>query len=1111
MEPYKGLRPYEEKDRDNFFGRDEEKCILVDKIRAYKLNLLFAASGVGKSSLLRAAVIPELRTPALENLDVVYCNDWVAEPVETLKQAIIGYLHENSLLAADDNTLNDISELPELFENAVLFTSEPLVIMLDQFEEFFNYQRYNNKHFKPFIRQLAAAINDRDTPTTFVISMREDFALELNAFKPDLPTMLFDNFYRLEKLPLENAKRAIAAPVEKIGFHYEDGLLDAMLLDLSQREQIERFGRDMAAAMEAPPVVEPPHLQIVCSQLWDIERNNPAKMLSRAAYDKRGAALGLLGGYFQVQIETLSAAEKKFASAAFNYLVNKHGTKMAYPLPDLSKLLAAEEKALGATLDKLGHARILRRQLRKEVPWYELYHDIFSKSIYVWNEKYKTRQRLLKYAKAGGIAVSVAVIALLGYDYWDNASHQHFRLSAKVGVSDTIELWQGRADPLLDWAGQVRFVKESAHLRGELEADKLFNLRPVQNTRAFNPELIERRPLATRLHGLLDNGGFKNAALCLANTGITSYNPEAEKLMQSLVQSGSETAYLHLAALYGEESDKTLKDNMLTALDKTLAPPSVYLSLPQGIKAHAVGNLRWFSWETGQIQPVLLAALKDEDSAVRQSAVQALSVLGNSEALPNLTVTLKDEDSKVRNSAVQTLETLGNSDALPELITAVKDEDSNVRNSAVQALKTLGSQEALPALSDALKDQDKNVRQSAAQALGALGSLKALPDLITALKDQDENVRQSAAQALGALGSLEALPTLNAALKDQNLNVRNSAAQALGNLGALSALSAALKDPDWSVRSSVVGVLGARGSFESLPALSSAALKDSDGVVRSRAVRFLGMLGSFETLSTLSAALKDPDWNVRIKAAKALSKLGSPEALPALSAALKDQNSYVSSSAAEALGALGNLEALPALSIALKDQQWDVRESATKALGTLGSLEALPALNAALKDQNWIVRSSAAKALGALGSLKALPALNTALKDSDSDVREGAVKALGALGSLEALPALTAALKDSDYDVREGVARALGTLGSMEALPALTATLKDGDENVRKGAAQALGALGSLEALPALTATLKDQSSRVRNSAMQALGMLGSLETLSALTAALKDQNSTIR
>lgn len=159
-----------------------------------------------------------------------------------------------------------------------------MVIILDQFEEFFNYQRYSNV-FNPFICQLAETIVNREINTTFVISMREDFALELNAFKPHLPTLLFENFYRLEKLTHASAYQAIKLPLEQVGFQYETGLLDILITDLSQREQIDRFGLSAAALLEAPTLVEPPHLQIVCQQLWEHDRNNPQKLLTQATYE----------------------------------------------------------------------------------------------------------------------------------------------------------------------------------------------------------------------------------------------------------------------------------------------------------------------------------------------------------------------------------------------------------------------------------------------------------------------------------------------------------------------------------------------------------------------------------------------------------------------------------------------------------------------------------------------------------------------------------------------------------------------------------------------------------------------------------------------------------
>ncbi|SDZ75568.1 hypothetical protein SAMN05660964_00148 [Thiothrix caldifontis] len=76
--PYPGLRPYHEDEQDKFFGRDADAEVLIDKVLTNRLTLLFAASGVGKSSLLQAAVIPRLKSPSGENLDVVYHIDWVS-------------------------------------------------------------------------------------------------------------------------------------------------------------------------------------------------------------------------------------------------------------------------------------------------------------------------------------------------------------------------------------------------------------------------------------------------------------------------------------------------------------------------------------------------------------------------------------------------------------------------------------------------------------------------------------------------------------------------------------------------------------------------------------------------------------------------------------------------------------------------------------------------------------------------------------------------------------------------------------------------------------------------------------------------------------------------
>jgi len=321
VNPYKGLQPYEESDQANFFGREAEKRILIDKILTHKLTFLFAASGVGKSSLLQAAVLPELKRPTRADrqpLDVVYFRDWVEQPLWTLKQALLTELQQQQRLT-DGYGFEPNLSLTAFLHLATAFTSEPLVILLDQFEEFFNYQKFL-PDFGLIIEQLAEAIHDRDTHTAFVISMREDFALELNAFKERMPTFLIDNFYRLEKLGVEAAKQAIVTPVERVGFSYEAGLLDILIRDLGRRELTVRLGEEKAAQLEIPPLVEPPNLQMVCTQLWELDHANPARQITRARYQQKGKAQGLLKSYFLEKIAQLSAEEQNYASIAFGLL-----------------------------------------------------------------------------------------------------------------------------------------------------------------------------------------------------------------------------------------------------------------------------------------------------------------------------------------------------------------------------------------------------------------------------------------------------------------------------------------------------------------------------------------------------------------------------------------------------------------------------------------------------------------------------------------------------------------------------------------------------------------------------------------------------------------------
>ena len=416
-QPYPGLRPYEEVEQANFFGRDADCDILLDKLLANRLTLLFAASGVGKSSLLNAAVLPRLKDPFTENLSVVCHSDWVTAPMSGLMAAIRAVVPNAAAYQGKDS-------LADLLEFCCLFTRHPFVLVLDQFEEFFRYQR-GTDDFKAFVNQLTQVILNPDLPVNVVISMREDFALELNAFKPKLPTLLFENYYRLERMSPEMAEQAIVQPIQPLGFHYEDALLQALMTDLSQRErENEGLPHETRNAQES---IEPPYLQIVCARLWALNKDNKDQEIKLVSYEKAGRDVGILSHFLSQALSGFSKAEKSVVSKAFDYLAARRGVKMAYPLDVMAKITGVKPSTIEPVLQKLASAevRILRTQERAGITWYELYHDMFSSSVERWNNDWKAKQlRQARWRNGIGALLFTGLTGLLVDGYlWVNKNH----------------------------------------------------------------------------------------------------------------------------------------------------------------------------------------------------------------------------------------------------------------------------------------------------------------------------------------------------------------------------------------------------------------------------------------------------------------------------------------------------------------------------------------------------------------------------------------------------------------------------------------------------------------------------------------------------------------
>lgn len=866
VEPYPGLRPYRETEKDNFFGRETDAAILIDKVLTNRFTLLFAASGVGKSSLLQAAVIPRLKSSLGENLVVVYHSDWVSETVQTVKAAVLEALQTKEAFPQDLELAEE--DLHSLLSLAGVFVRPPLVLILDQFEEFFRYQRATSS-FKEFIDQLVAVLTDKSLAVSLVFSMREDFALELNAFKNKLPTLLFENFYRLEKLNRENTLAAIKAPVEQLGYQYEPRLLEWLLADLLNREYDYRAQHALA---EIRMTAEPPYLQIVCAQLWEFNKNDPEKIIRLASYEKAGRAQGIIKNYIQDILASFSHAEKQLASKAFDHLIGQRGVKIAYTAKALAEIGRVPEQDLTKVLDKLEAVRVLRRQQRGEEIWFELYHDLFSRSLEAWNKAWKDHMRFRRAMKwlTSGIVTTLLIVS--ASDFAINRYSYHFRLG-KEGISDRIELWQGTSPNghwLFDFFHQRQYIAETDFTRNDLEPDKRFQKKGIDKYKQLLIELIDQQPIERRIHSYAKYGIYQakngKAALPLAKNLINPNSNKAEEPIRHIANINTpEAAHLIYDILRDTSSgnlQKLIYEN--SAMHKIglgvvlsregLEQVADLEKISNGAKEFwqyqfslQVMNKKvvdtWLEWGVYTNYMSSLSAVSEDDvvtsylkrilkentdnNELIQSTIELIGIMQKSSFLYELINQCKSESANVRLSTVEALISLQAEDAIDSLVELTKEQFNDT--SMIRAIDALGFfkvKSAIPVLISILQDQslDIELKIAAINAIVELQKEQATPQLIKLLKENNDILSQRVTELLSDLKVEKSLPYLMLMLSSRDAYTRNSAANAIEKFNSKSIVLELIdllnnRDAFIDARIEVAGLLARMKAYEAIPDL----------------------------------------------------------------------------------------------------------------------------------------------------------------------------------------------------------------------------------------------------------------------------------------------------
>jgi len=400
--PFLGLKPYELKDRKKLYGRDKDLVLMKDRIFSARTTLLFAGSGVGKTSFLNAKIRPEFQG----QYSVIYHNRWTGtdEPLVALKKTLAEQLppdlrppHGPSS-GGDGTLLHYLRGFKKASEESGEQTTRCLLI-LDQFEEIFQYHAYE-KYFGHFVQELSDLINNTNCNTRVLFSMREEFLGELSVFDNHIPD-LFNNYYRLKCPNKLETEEIIQRTCAVDSLTVDEAKLKDLVDDLAKVEKGE--AGIVERAKESRQVVErhfiaPPYLQIACQRLWDAQFSDHRDEETQPFLSKyeTGDARKMLNLFCQEKLSSLSDKERAILVEAFDFLVTKKGAKMAYELTSLAEHMAVNENLLKSVLLKLSspESRILRASSGPDGSlWFELYHDMYGSIVDEWKRTYRLNRK----------------------------------------------------------------------------------------------------------------------------------------------------------------------------------------------------------------------------------------------------------------------------------------------------------------------------------------------------------------------------------------------------------------------------------------------------------------------------------------------------------------------------------------------------------------------------------------------------------------------------------------------------------------------------------------------------------------------------------------------
>jgi serine/threonine protein kinase len=362
--PYAGLKSFQESDAHRFFGRARDVAAAVARLRDLPLLGIVGPSGVGKSSFVRAGIVPALKASGEQWSTLVVRPG--RSPMAALAYALAPMLSTTGGTGGTGtgsvtNASADLSQQQQIIERlyaepgylgAALRTrargrGHSILLFIDQFEELYT-QVPDARERLAFTACLAGVCDDATTPLRLVLALRSDF-LDHVSEAPLLLAELTHGLYFLTPPDRAGLRDALIQPAEMAGYQFEaPSMIESMLDHLEH----------------TPGAL--PLLQFAASQLWET-RDRDRRLLTAESYQRMGGISGALASHADAVVAECSPREQALLRAVILRLVTSERTRAIVPVNELYEL-SSDSGEVSRVVDRLVRSRLLVSQTVSSAP-----------------------------------------------------------------------------------------------------------------------------------------------------------------------------------------------------------------------------------------------------------------------------------------------------------------------------------------------------------------------------------------------------------------------------------------------------------------------------------------------------------------------------------------------------------------------------------------------------------------------------------------------------------------------------------------------------------------------------------------------------------------------